>query len=815
MADSRWMQGVENTLGRFAARNHARPTRALLLGLAFTFIGLYCARNLSLNADLIDLLPKSFRSVQDVEKLKDRFGGIGYVVVVGQGADDKQLQEFADDIAPKLAKIPAIRFVEHRRSSRFFEDHGLYYLEKADLELIKQRIEDRVAWERGKRNPLFIDLEEEAEPPSIDFSDIEAKYGGSGSRRLAGDGQDFYLDSQERMVVLLCKPSGNAADLNFSAKLITDVEAFLKTQDLSRWGPNFRVSLTGTFKKKIDQQAQIKNDLGVASSLALILLLVYLGFHFRSILAVLLSLLPVLAGLTWTYGFVGIAYGQVNLLTGFLGAILGGLGTEHGIHLLGRYAALRNVGVDSEKATQDAFTHTGGSALISSLVAALTFLSLAISEFRAFREFGVIAAVGMIVSIVAYVIILPALLGLVSRFGWNLKEANAVTGHDTELGRYLPRYAKQTAWVMAVALGILFLNMPHARFNYDFAALEDAGLPSYVLDFKTNKILGYSQTPVVVLTQAAQTEAEVVKELRKRKAELGSESTVDFVAAMEDLVPPDQFEKQKTLKELHEILGRIDSKSLDTPAKQALDRALRMVQTPPFTREDLPEGIRRQFQGVGKSETGFVLVFPSISLADGTKVRKFAKEVRQIKLASGEVLSAAGEAMVLADILEMVARESPPVLIAAVVSVLIAMWLTLGSLRTALICMVPTVVSILALVGLMPIVDMQFNYINIIMIPVLIGTTVDAGVHLVSRLTEGGHDFAAVFGETGRAICGGLLTSAVGFGALLLAAHPGLNSVGKLANLGFATNLVCMLLGFPALLLVLEKRRASRGASKT
>ncbi len=31
-----------------------------------------------------------------------------------------------------------------------------------------------------------------------------------------------------------------------------------------------------------------------------------------------------------------------TIVTGFLGAILGGLGTEHGIHLLGRYQVLRS-----------------------------------------------------------------------------------------------------------------------------------------------------------------------------------------------------------------------------------------------------------------------------------------------------------------------------------------------------------------------------------------------------------------------------------------------------------------------------------------
>ena len=41
---------------------------------------------------------------------------------------------------------------------------------------------------------------------------------------------------------------------------------------------------------------------------------------------------------------------------------------------------------------------------------------------------------------------------------------------------------------------------------------------------------------------------------------------------------------------------------------------------------------------------------------------------------------------------------------------------------------------------------------------------------------------------------------------MLFADHPGLNSIGRLAILGFAVNLIIMLLFFPAVLLWLQKR---------
>jgi predicted RND superfamily exporter protein len=181
-----------------------------------------------------------------------------------------------------------------------------------------------------------------------------------------------------------------------------------------------------------------------------------------------------------------------------------------------------------------------------------------------------------------------------------------------------------------------------------------------------------------------------------------------------------------------------------------------------------------------------------------------------VKLPDGREAHAAGEAMILADIIEMVTRESGPVLLAAVGLVVLALLVALGSLREALICLSPTVVSVVGLVGLMAVTGMRFNFLNIVAVPVLIGTTVDAGVHLMSRLRDQhGHHFGPVLAETGRAICGGLITSAVGFAALTVADHPGLQSLGTLTILGFSLNLIVMLIGFPAALLLLQEVRAA------
>ncbi len=802
------MGRVERALGAMAAHNHRRPVVALLLALVLAAVGGLLSRGLHLNANLVDLLPPSFESVQDLRELEQRFGALGWVAVVGEGGDAESLRRFADDLAPKLEALPGIRFVEVKRPGAFFRDRALYFLSEPDLEDVRRRLDARIQWEQQQANPLFVPLVDEA-PPSLDFSDLEAKYAGGAGQRLSSSQGDYYLDADQRRVVLLAKPDTTSANLGFSRKVTDEVRGLLSAQDLSKYGPGFKVDVTGTFQKKLDQQKQIARDIAVSSAVATALMLLYLLFHFRGALAVGLVLTPVGAGLAWTYGLVALVFGEVNLLTGFLGAILGGLGMEHGIHLLGRYLHLRGEGHTSEEATRTSFTHTGGAALISAAVAALTFFVLGTSRFLAFREFGAIAGAGMVVLIAAYVLVLPGLLGLVSRLGWKPHRA-AITTARSPMGHLLQRRRLGITLLSAVLLLTLLSQTGRVRFDFDFGSLEDQDLPSFVLDREVNRLVGYSQTPVVVLTRTPEEEQAMVERLHAQQRERGKDSTIDFVASLSSLVPPEQPRKQRVLQDISRLLERVPGDRLDARQREQVEALRKQAAAPPFTRADLPPSVRQQFVGRQGAPGGFVMVYPAVDQSDGKAVRALAREIRGAGTPAGTRVAAAGESMVMADILDMVTHEAPLILGGTTLAVLLAMWLTLGGLRIALLCMAPTVVSLLALLGLMPLLGMAFNYLNVLVIPILIGTTVDAGVHLLTRLASPGNDFVSVYSETGKAICGGLLTSAMGFGALLLADHPGLNSIGALAILGFATNLLVMLVAFPALLLVLSERRLRR-----
>jgi len=93
------------------------------------------------------------------------------------------------------------------------------------------------------------------------------------------------------------------------------------------------------------------------------------------------------------------------------------------------------------------------------------------------------------------------------------------------------------------------------------------------------------------------------------------------------------------------------------------------------------------------------------------------------------------------------------------------------------------------------------NFANIIVIPLLLGSGVDYGVHLVYRFMEespGTNELLHT--STSRAIFFSALTTIVGFCSLAFSPHRGTASIGIVLTLCITLMILCTLVVLPALL---------------
>ena len=189
-------------------------------------------------------------------------------------------------------------------------------------------------------------------------------------------------------------------------------------------------NVTGTPVQLYEYETLLKDSYVQAAwySLAAIALMVF--FHFRSLGAVILSLLPVGIGTLWLAGLMGWFGIPINLANIMTLPLVIGIGVTNGIHILNRFAEERTPGILARS--------TGKAVLVSGLTAIAGFGSLILAKHRGIHSLGCVMAMGIATCMIAGLTFLPALLNLLGRWRPLIKQPSADNSLST-LGQEEPR----------------------------------------------------------------------------------------------------------------------------------------------------------------------------------------------------------------------------------------------------------------------------------------------------------------------------------------------------------------------------------------
>jgi predicted RND superfamily exporter protein len=112
----------------------------------------------------------------------------------------------------------------------------------------------------------------------------------------------------------------------------------------------------------------------------------------------------------------------------------------------------------------------------------------------------------------------------------------------------------------------------------------------------------------------------------------------------------------------------------------------------------------------------------------------------------------------------------------------------------------PVVFGLIYLAGFMSVAGVHFNFVNSLVIPIIIGLGVDNGIHLTERFFESGYSAVTIIADTGRALIVTALTSCAGFGSLAISGYEGVASMGRLTIFALGWVLFASLFVTPALM---------------
>jgi len=181
---------------------------------------------------------------------------------------------------------------------------------------------------------------------------------------------------------------------------------------------------------------------------------------------------------------------------------------------------------------------------------------------------------------------------------------------------------------------------------------------------------------------------------------------------------------------------------------------------------------------------------------------KLERDLREIDRRAGVT----GLDLISIDLFRMVRRDLLVIAPLAILSVVLLLYLHFRRWRVVLLALVPLSVGITWMLGLTSLLGWKINYLNGLVIPMIVGIGIDDGIHIIHRyLEDSRYDIRGAVQYTGRAVAMTSFTTMVGFGSLVIAQYRVLSSMGWIIILGIGSCLLASLFLLPPLLVIFLK----------
>jgi uncharacterized protein len=681
-----------------------------------------------------------------------------------------------------------------------------------------------------------------------------------------GNAKTSMLESAGKQQVITMLPVKEEGSFVASEKSILAAHSALN--DLLT-KPEFKgvtAGLTGVPVLEYEEMATSQRDLGIATVLSLALTVVLLLFAFRGLLNVIAAMVSLIVGICLSFGFATLAVGHLNILSMVFAIMLIGLGIEYGIQVVLRYQEELSNDASGHTAIETGLTTNIRSIIMAAATVAMAFATFALTDFKGIAELGIIAAGGVFICVLSTFTVLPAMLILLERFRKPASTPGTVQRFKLSEHPFIGIIFAHPRAVIAATLLIstccLYPTLT-MRFDYNLMNLQAKGLQSVEYAYKlmhSKENSGYfavvtarnraealslterlEKLPAVdhvvsTLTFVPEQQKEKLAELAALKEVMADVKPVPYEENMQVMALPAVFESfrnrvegltkvletQKAVqaKPVRAFLATLDSffasleKEKDKNALgmlrefqggmfAELPNKLKMMKESlgavPISESDVPPELTKRF--VGKNGKFLLQVAARKEIFEREPLQEFVTQVK------GVVPHATGEPVMVLESLTVLRDSYLKAFIYAFIGIAAILLINFRSIRYALLGTLPLAAGLLLMIGGMRLLGVRFNSANIIVLPLILGVGIDSAIYIINRYRQGSETPAQVATRSaGVGVFLNALTILFSFGALMVAHHQGVFSIGAVMSLGMVASVTVFLAFLPALLTLWGKR---------
>ena len=841
---------LERWLGRYTIWAATYPRRVLVVAFALTSVCWVLASQLRIRGDFVSLLPsesgtaKRFRAA-----LERKVSGASTLVVVIESPDAAANERFIDALAPQVRALPKSLVVSVQTGAaaerRFFQDNRWLFASERDLRQVRCELQrNQQAFDLGLDEPCEVQVDDDlrALGGSLGDSALSAApaHDAGPTAPASADGQplrrvrerieremsaqdrfksDYFRNPSGTRYALVIRSAAAGMGETSSDDLLRRVTALVAALAPAHFHPRAEVGFTGDIPNAAAERKSLIADIALVSALALALILTVILGYFRSALSLVHIFASAAVGCGVAFAVAKLAFGHLNMASGFLGSIIAGNGINIPMIYLARYRELRADGYELLPALQQAALDCRRGTWLGAVAAAGAYLSLGVTSFRGFSEFGLIGGVGSLACWVAAFGLCPASIAALERSHFSESRRATAKPRDAVITRGLgwlstrrPRVLLLAVVVAAAALGPSIVRYAKNPWEYDFGKLRSksssqSGAGHFSV--KADEIFGTRGAPDLLLARDLPSAATIADAVVARDRQLfGGKLVERVITAYDYLGGRPQIVKRK-LQILADIRDELDRAM---PHLAGDDREFARTFRPPeslrpLTPTDLPPLVRERFTETnGRFGTAvFVEIDPKLSRSRGEQLLQIADLLEGVREPGAEVVPNASRASVFAEMIRSMTRDAPRTIAVAFAVVVVVAALATGSFLPVLAVLGSLLLAVWLTLGVAAACDVRLNFLNFVALPLTFGIGVEYAINFYDRVRALG-DIRKSLQSVGGAIAACSLTTMLGYGTLLFGDNLALCSFGKYAVIGELSCLLTALLVLPAGLTLLRRR---------
>jgi len=798
----------------------------LVVGLAVAVGSTIFAAKLPIRAAVSYLLPRESRSVQDLQKLKQRVNptGSAYIIVA---AKTPELRQRAVKLLYKRCleideSLLAAVTLDDGAALRYGWQHRFLFVELKELRSAHDALKEKIRKAKLKANPGYVDLEDDEDEAKKEDAKLESRI--QKLRKRLDDAEVKTKSpkqhvSPDGLLQVIAMRTAQMSGTSTDGKLVRELRAIVKTAR-AELGPDVRLGLTGTAPQTVMEHESILEGMKLAAIITLLLVSLALFAFYRSVLPVLASLASMLIGAVLTFAITYFVIGHLNLMTAFLSAIVIGNGINTGLMLLARYFEELRGGNEGNDALAAAIAGAAPGTLAAALTASAAYASLIVTEFRGFRHFGIIAGIGMVACWVTAFTVLPAALCVLRRRGW------VRVGPAPRIGAMLAKLLPGRLTPVVVGSGLLFLVAGATTAYYistdpflvnwnrlrtdstELTRARDWDRKSRPA-FSSERAKAAASSFAMALPNGENVD-RITRYLRKVNDVKKEDQLFGGVRVIEDFLPKKQDEKLTLLASIRKMLAEDVVDEFDDKDRKTLERVTPPEKLRKLTVNDVPRKLAWPFIERDGSRGRLIIVSQARRFHTWNVNHRasFAKQVRALDLPKDMLVG--GQSFVIADIISSMRRDGPIAVFVAVLGSALAIFLIVGIGRHAVVTLLCVGFGMLVMISFCAIAGVRIHFMDLIAVPITIGIGADYAVNLVARDRQDPKAGARkVLETTGGAVLLCSFTTMVGYGSLLLSTNGGIREFGLAAILGEFACVGVALVVAPTLLAYLRGERTA------